>query len=310
MDDSKIFMFPDGGTRQTSNDVNSLLPLLMCNGGLNGGGSWVWIIFLFFLYPLMRNGGLFGNFGQNGAGCLGPLANMVNNNDGRDLLMQAINGNGAATQRLATMFGTKVDMIQAAIAQVNNGITQVGCKIDSSTGALLNAGTQNTMTLAQQLATCCCNLKTAISDTAHQSQLETIRQTDAIKESVGGVGSAVTRGFSDVGYALRDQTCNLDKSIDGIGDRIIAKLDASEKSSMQDKINALQTQLTTEHQSGVIAQQIAAAVNPIAQAVNEIKCAQPQTVTVPYQPFQAVPNCIAYQYGMYNGCNNLNGFWL
>ena len=308
MDDSKIFMFPDGGTRQTSSDVNSLLPLLMCNGGF-GGGNWIWIIFLFFLYPLMRNGGLFGNMGQNGGGCLGPLANMVSNNDGRDLLMQAINGNGAATQRLASMFGTKVDMIQAAIAQVNNGITQVGCKIDSSTGALLNAGTQNTMTLAQQLANCCCNLKTAISDTAHQSQLETLRQTGVIKESVNGVGSAVTRGFSDVGYALRDQTCNLDKSIDGVGDRIIARLDASEKSAMQDKINALQTQLTTEHQSGVIAQQIAAAVNPIAQAVNEIKCAQPQTVTVPYQPFQAVPNCVAYQYGMYNN-GNLNGFWM
>ena len=308
MDDSKIFMFPDGGTRQTSSDVNSLLPLLMCNGGF-GGGNWIWIIFLFFLYPLMRNGGLFGNMGQNGGGCLGPLANMVSNNDGRDLLMQAINGNGAATQRLASMFGTKVDMIQAAICQVNNGITQVGCKIDSSTGALLNAGTQNTMTLAQQLATCCCNLKTAISDSAHQSQLETIRQTDAIKESVGGVGSAVTRGFSDVGYALRDQTCNLDKSIGVVGDRIIARIDASEKSAMQDKINALQTQLTTEHQSGVIAQQIAAAVNPIAQAVNEIKCAQPQTVTVPYQPFQAVPNCVAYQYGMYNN-GNLNGFWM
>lgn len=308
MDDSKIFMFPDGGTSKTSSDVSSLLPLLMCNGGF-GGGNWVWIIFLFFLYPLMRNGGLFGNMGQNGGGCLGPLANMVSNNDGRDLLMQAINGNGAATQRLASMFGTKVDMIQAAIAQVNNGITQVGCKIDSSTGALLNAGTQNTMTLAQQLATCCCNLKTAISDSAHQSQLETLRQTDAIKESVGGVGSAVTRGFSDVGYALRDQTCNLDKSIGVVGDRIIARLDASEKSAMQDKINALQTQLTTEHQSGVIAQQIAAAVNPIAQAVNEIKCAQPQTVTVPYQPFQAVPNCVAYQYGMYNN-GNLNGFWM
>lgn len=145
MDDSKVFMFPDGGTRQTSSDANSLLPLLMCNGGF-GGGNWVWIIFLFFLYPLMRNGGLFGNMGQNGGGCLGPLANMVNNNDGRDLIMQAINGNGAA-------------------------------------------------------------------------------------------------------------------------------------------------------------------VNPIAQAVNEIKCAQPQTVTVPYQPFQAVPNCVAYQYGMYNGGNNLNGFW-
>ena len=308
MDDSKIFMFPDGGTKQTS-DVNSLLPLLMMNcGGMNGGG-WMWIIFLFFLYPLMRNGGLFGNAGGNGNGCLGPLANMVNNNDGRDLLMQAINGNGAAIQNLANMFNTSTDMIQAAINQVNNGITQVGCKIDSSTGALLNAGTQNTMTLAQQLANCCCNLKTMISDTSHQSQLETLRQTDTIKESVNGVGNVVTRGFSDVGYALRDQTCNLEKSIDVVGDRVIAKLDANEKAAMQDRINALQTQLTTEHQSGVIAQQIAAAVNPIAAAVQEIKCAQPQTVTVPYQPFQAVPNCVAYQYGMYNN-GNLNGFWL
>ena len=308
MDDSKVFMFPDGGTKQTS-DVNSLLPLLMMsNGGMNGGG-WMWIIFLFFLYPLMRNGGLFGNACGYGNGCLGPLANMVNNNDGRDLIMQAINGNGAAVQRLATMFGAKVDMIQAAISQVNNAITQVGCKIDSSTGALLNAGTQNTMTLAQQLANCCCNLKTMISDTAHQSQLETLRQTDTIKESVNGVGSVVTRGFSDVGYALRDQTCNLEKSIDSVGDRVIAKLDATEKAAMQDKINSLQTQLTTEHQSGVIAQQIAAAVNPIAAAVQEIKCAQPQTVTVPYQPFQAIPNCVAYQYGMYNN-GNLNGFWL
>ena len=308
MDDSKIFMFPDGGTKQTS-DFNSLLPLLMMNGGGMNGGGWMWIIFLFFLYPLMRNGGLFGNAGGNGNGCLGPLANMVNNNDGRDLLMQAINGNGAAIQNLANMFNTSTDMIQAAINQVNNGITQVGCKIDSSTGALLNAGTQNTMTLAQQLANCCCNLKTIISDTSHQSQLETLRQTDTIKESVNGVGNVVTRGFSDVGYALRDQTCNLEKSIDVVGDRVIAKLDANEKAAMQDRINALQTQLTTEHQSGVIAQQIAAAVNPIAAAVQEIKCAQPQTVTVPYQPFQAVPNCIAYQYGMYNN-GNLNGFWL
>ena len=257
----------------------------------------------------MRNGGLFGNACGNGNGCLGPLANMVNNNDGRDLLMQAINGNGAAVQNLASMFGVKVDMIQAAINGVNNSVTQIGCKIDSSTGAILNAGTQNTMTLANQLATCCCNLKNAITEGNYQNQIATIQQTDTIKQSVGTVGNAVTRGFADVGYALRDQTCNIEKSVDNVGDRIIAKLDASEKAAMQDKINSLQTQLTTEHQSGVIAQQIAAAVNPIAAAVQEIKCAQPQTVTVPYQPFQAIPNCIAYQYGMYNN-NGLNNFWL
>ena len=213
----------------------------------------------------MRNGGLFGN-GNNGSS-LGPLASMVNNNDGRDLLMQAINGNGAALQNLASMFSTKVDIIQAAINQANNSITQCGCKIDASTGALLNAGTQNTMTLANQLATCCCNIKTAVTEGNYQNQIATIQQTDALKESVGGVGNAVSNGFANMSFALRDQTCNIEKVVDGVGDRIIDKLNASEKSAMQDKINALQTQLTTEHQSGVIAQQIAAAVNPIAATV-------------------------------------------
>lgn len=309
MSDSKIFMMPDG-----QNNMNNILPYLMMNGnGMNGG--WLWVIFLFFLYPLMRNGGFFGNNSSNG--CLGPLANMVNNNDGRDLLMQAINGNGNSIQNLSNMFNTSSDLIQAAINQVNNAVTQVGCKIDSSTGSLLNAGTQNTMTLANQLATCCCNLKSAITEGNYQNQIATIQQTDSIKESVGGVGNAVTRGFADVGYALRDQTCNIEKSVDSVGDRIISKLDSAEKSAMQDKINSLQTQLTTEHQTAIFGQQIASAVNPLASSlagiqkeVNEIKCAQPSTVTTPYQPFVAVPNCIAAQYG-FGGIygTNLNGFW-
>lgn len=310
MDESKVFMFPDGGTK--SNDANSLLPLLMMNSGGFGNGSWIWVIFLFFLYPLMRNGGLFGNTGNGGNGsCLGPLASMVNNNDGRDLLMQAINGNGTALQNLASMFSTKVDVIQAAINQANNGITQCGCKVDASTGALLNAGTQNTMTLANQLATCCCNIKTAVTEGNYQNQIATIQQTDALKESVGGVGNAVTNGFANMSFALRDQTCNIEKVVDGVGDRIIDKLNANEKSAMQDKINALQTQLTTEHQSGVIAQQIAAAINPIAATVAEIKAAQPATITTPYQPFVAIPNCVAAQMGYYGyGVGNGNtGFW-
>ena len=202
MDDSKVFMFPDNNSKGNSSTSDlATLMALMNNGGGFGNGNWIWVIFLFFLYPLMRNGGLFGNFGGNGNGCsgLGPLANLVNNNDGRDLIMQAINNNGNAIQSLASMFNTSTNMIQTAINQVNTAVTQVGCKIDSSTGALINAGTQNTMTLSSQLATCCCNLKTAISDGNHQNQILTMQQTDTIKESVNGVGSAVTRGFSDVG---------------------------------------------------------------------------------------------------------------
>lgn len=309
MDTPNVFMFPDGGNKQ-SNDMNSLLPLLMCNGGMNGGG-WMWIIFLFFLYPLMRNGGFF-NGGSGGNGCLGNLASLVNNNDGRDLIMQAINNNANAIQNLANMFNTSTDMITAAVNQTNTAITQVGCKVDASTGAIINNNTQNTMSLAQQLATCCCNLKTAITEGNYQNQLETLRQTDTIKESVSATTSAVTRGFADVGYALRDQTCNLEntinKAVNDSTSTIVAKLDAAEKSAMQDKINALQTQLTTEHQTSIVGQQIAAAVNPLVKTVEQIKASQPSTVTTPYQPFVAVPNCVAYQTGMFNN-PSLNGFW-
>lgn len=86
-------------------------------------------------------------------------------------------------------------------------------------------------------------MKNAITESAHQSQLETIRQTDAIKESVGGVGSAVTRGFSDVGYALRDQTCNLDKSIGVVGNLIIAE----SKQTIQSEVEA-----TLQHANYVV----------------------------------------------------------
>ena len=37
---------------------------------------------------------------------------------------------------------------------------------------------------------------------------------------------------------------------------------------------------------------------PIIKQLGEIQCKQPNTVTVPYQPFVTVPNCVAYK-GLY-----------
>ena len=65
MSDSKVFMFPESGT-STSLDPN-LMMALNNNGGFGGNGNWMWIIFLFFLYPLMRNGGFYGRTWCRGA---------------------------------------------------------------------------------------------------------------------------------------------------------------------------------------------------------------------------------------------------
>lgn len=86
---------------------------------------------------------------------------------------------------------------------------------------------------------------------------------------------------------------------------------------MQDKIDHLREENSTfkssSMMSGIIGQALApvnAALAGLQGEVNAIKCAQPNTVTVPYQPFQAVPNCVAAQYGLYGAYGAAaNGFW-
>ena len=58
MSTNEVFMIPDNRGGQNSFDPNLLLASMMNgNNGLGGNGNWIWVIFLFFLYPLMRNGG-------------------------------------------------------------------------------------------------------------------------------------------------------------------------------------------------------------------------------------------------------------
>lgn len=85
MNTTDVFMVPDNRGGQNSFDPNLLLASMMNgNNGFGGNGNWMWVIFLFFLYPLMRNG-FWGNNGFGGDnGNLGSLGNLVNNDAGRE----------------------------------------------------------------------------------------------------------------------------------------------------------------------------------------------------------------------------------
>lgn len=326
MSESKVFMFPDGqqGCNRGNNlDPNLLFAMMNNNGGFGGNGNWMWIIFLFFLYPLLRNFG-FGGYGNDGSnGGLGSLGNLINNDNGRELLMQAINRNGDAIQSLATMFNTSTTNVLQAINGVNSAINNVGCKVDYTSAQVINALQQGNMNIAQQLASCCCDIREAITAGNYQNQLATERLGNNVAQQINGVNTGLERGFSETNYALRDQTCQLGQAIQGQTQQVLARLDSMEKNAMQDKINSLQeakstlqTQLNLEHQNVITGQQISAAVAPINAAlagiqkeVDAIKCAQPSTTTIPYSPIVGVPTCVAAQYGLGFGYGTGNGFW-
>lgn len=276
MDYPKTFVF---GGDSDKNTIDPNLLLAMNNGGFGGfggNGGWIWALFLFALFG--GNFGGFGGFGGNKG--IGYLSNQISEDTGRQLVMQAIQGNADAISRLASSFNCSIGDIQTALCSIQGKISDVANQVGMSSQAVINSIDRGDAALANQLASCCCDLKGAIATT----------------------NSNLTKGFADVGYAFRDQTCNIERAIAGSTSAITARLDAMEKTSLLEKIDALRekngtltTQLNLEHQNqytaGVVAQSVApvsAAVAALQSDVDSIKCKLPKTETIVAQP-QYVP---------------------
>lgn len=308
MADSKVFMFPDnvaGNGNNSSLDPN-LLFAMMCNGGMGGNGNWMWIIFLFFLFPLLRNGGWFGN---NNVGESGFLSNMINNNDGRQLLDAAINRNGASIDKLASMFGCGKDAIISAI----NGVQQAICGVNGNVADVKYAMSLGNKDIAQQLASCCCNIRESITQGNYQNQLQTVQQTNQLQQAINGVGVGQERGFSSVAYETQRQTCDIKGAIKDLSTQMTAQFGELATRALQDKLDAerdkntaLMNQLSNEHQTLAFNQSIAQATAPInaglvalSKEVDAVKCKLPETATIPNPPGVLMPNCVAWNAGLY-----------
>ena len=113
-------------------DPNMVMAMMNNRNGFGGEGGWfMWIIYLFFLMGWGGNG--FGNgFGRNGFGG-GFLANEISNDYGRDLLLQAINGNRSAIDTLASTLNCSVNSIQQAICALQGKIQDVGNQVGMGT---------------------------------------------------------------------------------------------------------------------------------------------------------------------------------
>lgn len=162
--------------QQRGIDPNLLVALNGKNGnnGFGGDGSWLlWVIFLFFLFPLMGRGGWGNGFGGgNEGGCPSGagLANLINNDNGRELLMSAIQGNGQAINNLATNLNCSVGQIQQAINGVSAKVAEVGCQVGLSSQQIINAIQAGKASIASQMAQCCCDVKGAIQQQGYENR--------------------------------------------------------------------------------------------------------------------------------------------
>lgn len=311
MSETKTYVFGNDGQCGGGGMMSLLAPLLQRNGldpnlllamnkngnGWGDGSGFMWVIFLFFLMGWGGNG--WGGFGGNGRGA---IANEINNDYGRSLLMDAIGGNRNALSNLATQLNCTEGQIQSAISALTSQVQSVGNQVGMSGMQTINALQQGNMQIAQQLADCCCENRLAIC-----------QQTNTLQNSINNVATGQERGFANVAYETQRQTCDLHNAIKDSTQTIVNGQQQAVMRELQNKIDSLREENSTFKSSAMTSQIVGQALAPVnavlaglQKEVGEIKCAQPNTVTVPYQPFVTVPNCVAAQYGIYG---NANGFW-
>ena len=298
MENSKIMMFPEYGNN-SSIDPNLLLALNN-NGGFGGNGSWIWILFLWLIWGgAYGNNGFGGGFGGNGAGF---LSNQMNNDTGRELLMNAIQGNRESINSLANLLNTEVNTVQNGIFTLNNAITSVGTQVGMSGLQIQNAIQSGNSAIASQICQCCCENRLAICEqtnalqsqmAANQAanQLGVCQQTNALSTQAERNTRDITDAINAQSVMINDKFCDLEKrelqnKIDSLtADNALLRSNAN---------NAAQTAFINEK------------FNTVATELAAIKASQPNTVPVQWPQLTAV-NTTPYMgnfYGGFNGWGN------
>lgn len=314
MSESKIYTIPDGNN---SLDPNLMLALSQ-NGGF-GNGNWMWMMFMWILFPWLFNGNCFGGgFGNNGTGF---LANQLNNDAGRDLLLQAINGRADSLGQLANILNTNVSDVQNGVNAIQNAIQTVSSQVGMSGQQVINSIQAGNASLSQQLCQCCCENRLAIANqtnaiqaqsaanhsaatlqaaqnqAATQLQMAQIESADQLSvcQQTNQLGSQADRNTNSILNAIAGQTTLITKEFCDLKER-----ELQNKIDMQgDIITQLRGQISNDKQT----EAFNSAFNSLNDKINAMAAKQPNTIPVQW------PNVIAANTTPYIGYSGQTSFW-
>ena len=261
MAEDKTIILPEGNTYPSF-------------GGFgNGFGSFNSIADLFGLAIIASmfgwgNGG-WGGFG-GGNGSAGFLSNQLNNDSGRELIMNAVTSQGEASrtaiQSLATMLGQDFNLVNAGVQNVQNALATIAANQGMNTLQVVNAIQNGNCQLAHQFQQCCCENKLLVTSQGYENQLRTVEQTNTLNGSI-----------ADLKATVIDQFCGLEKR------EMQAKIN-----SQAETISQLRGQIDNANQTAAITGYVNSLVTPLAAKVDQIAARQLPTVNVQWPQLQAI----------------------
>ena len=269
----KNYVFPEGNG--SSLDPN--IVAMMNGGGGFGGNGFNNPFWALVLLAFLRN-----NFGWGGDGNGGNCSAAFVSSQ----LGQAIAGNANALSNLSTHLDCSIGQVQTGIAALQSAIQSVANQTGMSGMQVINAIQSGNTAIANQISQCCCDNKLLTTSQGYENRINNLQQSQLIQN-----------GFNQIGYAAAEQTCAIKQNQTDNTSRVLAKLDAIEDSRKDREISSLTAALTAANSRAERQSELA----PIYKALADIQCKQPSTFSVPYQPFTAIPNCVAYQMGLCGG---------
>ena len=315
-----VYVFPGEGNGSSRSGVDpNLLLALNQNGGFGGGASWLWPMFMWMMFPWMFGGGFggFGGFGGGaGAGLLGTgfLSNQLNNNQGTDLLLQAINGNASAASQIAQLTNSNVDRVNENVSAIRTAIASLEGTTALTGQQIISNILSGDASLSRQLCECCCENRLAIANQTNALQAGQA----ALQHSLDMDAAAANLSICQQTNALQTSaTANTQRIVDSIATLhtdMTREFCAARERDMQNEINSkneIITQLRGQISNDAQTAQLYGIIAPLQAKVNEIANKQPNTVPVTYPNISAVNNTpfvggFPYGYGYgYGG----GGFW-
>ena len=309
MSETKVFNVPDG-----NNSIDPALMMALSQNGGFGNGNWMWMMFMWILFPWIFNGGNFGGFGNNGAGT-GFLANQLNNDAGRDLLLQAINGRADALSDLAGILNTSVSNIQNGVNAIQSAVQTVGAQVGLSGAQVINSIQNGNASLSQQLCNCCCENRLAIANqtNALQSQMAANHSASTLLASQNHAADQLQNAQIEAADQLSvcqqtntlttqadRNTNNILNAIAGQNTLITKEFCDLKERELQNKINTqgdiitqLRNQISNDNQTLAFNK----AMSALDDKIDAIAARQPNTVPVQW------PNIIAANATPYIGPN-------
>lgn len=192
------------------------------NGGNCGANQWNNPMWLIWAILFGRNGGFFGNNGEN-------AAQNVEMQSKLNALSQQIQDN-QNTNTLQGMIGGNHDFLHGMQNAMNMGF--------AGTNAAINQASMTNM-LGQkdaqaQMASCCCDLKSNL-----------LSQTNQLQSQIAQLANGVQTGFAQVGFLTQQQTNELNNNANANTQRIIDKMCADTTQNLRDRVFEMSQQAQT-----------------------------------------------------------------